>query len=68
MYQPARLLVHPVPVPVTIMKKAQDGPTVLLLTELGTGELRPGRYSITIGAKDKASGVTASSSVELAVK
>ncbi len=59
---------EPVPVPVTIMKKAQDGPTFLLLIELGTGDLQPGRYALKIEAKEKGGGVSASSSAELTVK
>jgi VWFA-related protein len=59
---------EPAVVPVTIMKKSQDGPTVLLMTELGTGELRPGRYSLKVDAKEKGSGLAASSAVEFIVK
>ena len=55
------------PVPVAIMKKAQDGPTVLLLIELGTGELGPGRYALKIEAKEKGSGASASASVGFVV-
>jgi VWFA-related protein len=56
------------PVPVTIMKKAQDGQTVLFLTELGTGELRPGRYTLKVDAKEKGSGTAASSALDFTVK
>jgi VWFA-related protein len=55
-------------VPVAIMKKTQDGPTVLLLTELGTGELRPGRYFLKVEAKEKGSGTPASAVVEFVVR
>ena len=54
--------------PVTIMKKSQDGPTALLLVELGTGELRPGRYSLKVEAKEKRAASAASSAVEFVVK
>ncbi len=59
---------EPAPVPVTIMKKTQDGPTTLLFVELGTGELRPGRYSLSVEAREKGTGLAAASAAEFTVK
>jgi hypothetical protein len=47
-------------VPVSVLKKSQEGPTSLFLAEIGTGELRPGRYSLRIEAKDKGGPASAS--------
>jgi hypothetical protein len=54
-------------VPVSVVGRSQDGPTALVLAEIATGELRPGRYTLRIEAKD-AAGRAAASVVEFTVK
>jgi hypothetical protein len=41
------------PVPVTVLKESQEGPIKRLLIELASSELRPGRYVLSISAKEK---------------
>jgi len=54
-------------VPVSVVGRSQDGPTALVLAEIATGELRPGRYTLRIEARD-AAGRAAASVVEFTVK
>jgi len=55
-------------VPVSVLKRSRDGQTVLTLVELGTGELRPGRYNLQFVAKEKGGPSAASATVEFIVR
>jgi len=56
-------------VPVSVLKKLRDGQTILSLVELRTGELRPGRYSLQVVAKEKGGpSASASAAVEFIVR
>jgi VWFA-related protein len=55
-------------VPLSILKEGADGPIKLLLVELATGELKPGRFVLEITAKEPGSAESATSSAELVVK
>ena len=58
----------PTGVPVSVLKRSSDGPISLILTEIATGDLRPGRYSLKLQAKDVSGGGTAATVVNLVVK
>lgn len=55
-------------VPVSVLKRSRDGQTALVLVELGTGELRPGRYNLQIVAKEKGGPSASSATVEFTVR
>jgi VWFA-related protein len=55
-------------VPVSVIRKTQSGQTSLILTELATGELRPGRYTLQIVAKEKGGSETGSANLDFVVK
>lgn len=55
-------------VPVTVIKQSDDGPTRLLVADLATGGLKPGRYTLECAVKEPASGETSAASVEFIVK
>jgi hypothetical protein len=55
-------------VPVTILRQADDGPTRLILAELRTGGLKPGRYSLECSVEEPASGEIAIAFREFTVK
>jgi len=55
-------------VPVSILKSGADGTTKLLLLELSTGELKPGRYTLEFAAEEPGTGMTAVSSAAITVK
>ena len=55
-------------VPVSILKPGADGTTKLLLLELSTGELSPGRYTLEFAAKEPGTGESAGTSIEFVVK
>jgi VWFA-related protein len=58
----------PTNVPVSVLKKTQDGQASLILAELGTGELRPGRYTLQVVAKEKSGPSAGSAIVDFVVK
>jgi VWFA-related protein len=55
-------------VPVTVIRQSDDGPTRLIVAELATSGLKPGRYTLECVAKEPASGETSAASVEFIVK
>jgi hypothetical protein len=55
-------------IPVSILKPGADGTTKLLLLELSTGELKPGRYTLEFAAEESGTGMTAVSSAAITVK
>jgi len=55
-------------VPVTVVKKTQSDKTTLILAELATGELRPGRYTLQVVAKEKGGPGAGTSTLVFAVK
>jgi VWFA-related protein len=54
--------------PVTVLKQTDDGPTRLLVVEIATGGLKPGRYALECVVKEPGSGENAVSSIEFTVK
>ena len=55
-------------VPVVLIKETQADKTTLILAELGTGELRPGRYTLQLIAKEKGSPVAGTATLDFTVK
>jgi VWFA-related protein len=55
-------------VPISILKEAADGPAKLLLVELSTGELKPGRYTLEFTVKERGTAERAVASAGLTVK
>jgi hypothetical protein len=55
-------------IPVSALKRSRDGRTTLILAELATGELRPGRYNLQVVAKEKGGPSTSSATVEFVVR
>jgi VWFA-related protein len=55
-------------VPVTIIRQSDDGPARLIIAELATGELKPGRYALECSAEEPASGEIAVAFREFTVK
>jgi len=55
-------------VPVTVIRQTDDGPTRLIVADLATGGLKPGRYTLECVVKEPASGESSAASVEFIVK
>ena len=55
-------------IPISILNQGVDGATKLLLLELSTGELSPGRYTLEFAAKEPGTGESAVTSVGFTVK
>ena len=53
---------------VSVLNQGTDGTTKLLLLELLTGELKPGRYTVEFAAEEPGTGMTAVSSAAITVK
>ena len=55
-------------VPVVVIKKTQAEKTTLIFAEFGTGELRPGRYTLQVVAKEKGSPAAGTTTLDFTVK
>ena len=55
-------------VPVVVIKKTQADKTTLILAELATGELWPGRYTLQVVAKERGGAAAGTATLDFAVK
>lgn len=55
-------------VPIAILREFTDGPTKKLLIDLASGELKPGRYMLSLIAKEKAGQGVANTTAMITVK
>ncbi|MCX6575232.1 MAG: hypothetical protein NTV82_02435 [Candidatus Aminicenantes bacterium] len=55
-------------VPIVILREFTDGPTKKLLIDLASGELKPGRYMLSLIAKEKGGQAVAQTAAIITVK
>lgn len=55
-------------IPIIVLHKSQDGPTMQFLVDLESGELRPATYTLSLTARDKSGSVLGSTTSRITVK